>query len=813
MRIRSVELEGLWAYRERQHLDLGGVPLIVGVGENGVGKSAILVHAIVAAFFQKFPTKTQGGSVTHGLSSGHVSVEFDMNDTVYRIGRVFPRSGVGQGTIEVQDDTSKSGWRPLVNKGNREVTAELVKIIGMDYDTATMTWIAQQGEYGKFSASDPKDRFKLLSGVFGLGVYEEKRKKAAEKADEVSRRIDAVTGRIAELELTRSSRTASTDADADADRLSNEDLEAALVAENNRLDQVNTEVADLNSGDPERRVREAQAALDVVRSKRLSALEEAQREVARAVRAGQEAEQRHQQALAQTDARLTQALTAVDDRSSASRIAAERQKQSAAAVLSQIADAEATLPSVREQVAASRAAAAARRAEAEQLTAVINDHSQRRATLLVEWQTLKAQGEEAVERIKTLETSVNGEHAQCFTCHQHLSAKDAQALIDLTRADLTRIDERKAEVKPAGAEAGQAANAAAAQRETLLTQAEQADRDADAAAREQSRLETVIAAKVERQKALRDADSTLLDLDTEAGQEKSALHDTRDAEVQDLVKGYQRETARISEQRQAAEAQVQAMQTVPEQELDLEQTLTTAKQAVAAEVEQVQAARAALDGRRTVIRARINDLLAERTIRVEAANQLRELDARLNLLSKERSSTERELETYRTLVKAYSPTGIPAMVLAGMMGQLNDAINASLERLSRGQLQVRLAASKDGAKNTNDNKVTVYVETSQGTLEYENLSAGQKFRTDLAIRAGLADLIARGTGSPVETFILDEGWGTLDEQGIVSTVDALFRLSETMNVLTLTHIPAVRDAFPNRVEVELVGGTAVARLV
>lgn len=90
MRIRSVELEGLWAYRERQHLDLGGVPLIVGVGENGVGKSAILVHAIVAAFFQKFPTKTQGGSVTHGLSSGHVSVEFDMNDTVYRIGRVFP---------------------------------------------------------------------------------------------------------------------------------------------------------------------------------------------------------------------------------------------------------------------------------------------------------------------------------------------------------------------------------------------------------------------------------------------------------------------------------------------------------------------------------------------------------------------------------------------------------------------------------------------------------------------------------------------------------------------------------------------------
>ena len=74
-------------------------------------------------------------------------------------------------------------------------------------------------------------------------------------------------------------------------------------------------------------------------------------------------------------------------------------------------------------------------------------------------------------------------------------------------------------------------------------------------------------------------------------------------------------------------------------------------------------------------------------------------------------------------------------------------------------------------------------------------------------------MIARGTGTPIKTFILDEGWRTLDEKGIIATIDTLFRLSEDTSVLTVSHIDAVRDAFPVHVEVSMSGGTSVAQVV
>jgi len=809
MRIRSVELEGLWAYRERQHLNLDGLPLVVGVGENGAGKSAIIVHSVVAAFFAKFPTKTQAESVTDGASAGHVSVEFEHAGAVYRIGRVFPRSGVGQGALEVQDDTSKSGWRPLTEKGNREVTDEVVKLIGMDYATATMTWIAEQGQYGKFATAEPRDRFKLLSGIFGLGDYEDKKRLAAEKVDAAGKRIDIIDGRLQELEHAQTLTASGPEEHAER---SDEDIDTALTAENTRLDQVNTEMADLNSGDPERRVREAQAALDVVRSKRTGLLEETQRDVARIVRTRQEAEDRQNSAVAHADARLTSALGLVDERASASRTSAERQKLQAEQALTAIAESERGLGAAKFTVKVQRDAAADHRARAEQLTRQINEHTQTRATLLADWATLKDQHQAVSKRLETLTTSLEAEHAECFTCNQHLSADDAKALIDLSNAELARIEARQDEVKPAGAAAGAAVNAAAAERDQEMKEAEQADRAAEQASAAVTRMETVIATKTERSTAFREADMMLLNLDTEAEQEKAAAHDARDTEVKTLVKAYENEVKNLAAQQKAAEEKVATLLVVPTAEEDLAGALDASRQAVAAEVEQVNEARQGLENRRIEIRAAINVLLAERTRRVEVANQRRELIARIALLSKDRDKAAVEQGTYKTLVKAFSSTGIPAMVLAGMMEQLNDSINVSLERLSRGQMQVRLAASKDGAKNTTDNKITVYVETPQGTRAYEALSGGQKFRVDLAIRTGLAEAITRGTGAPIEAFILDEGWGSLDEKGIISTVETLFRLSETTNVLTVSHIAAVRDAFPNRVEVEMVGGTSVARV-
>lgn len=123
-----------------------------------------------------------------------------------------------------------------------------------------------------------------------------------------------------------------------------------------------------------------------------------------------------------------------------------------------------------------------------------------------------------------------------------------------------------------------------------------------------------------------------------------------------------------------------------------------------------------------------------------------------------------------------------------------------------------MSTSRDTGSGS-ESKVTVYVETPTGTRSYEALSGGQRFRVDRAIRTGLTAIIARGTGTPIETFIMDEGWGSLDEAGIRSTLEVLHRLSERISVLTVSHVDVVRDAFPARIEVTTNEGTSQATVI
>ena len=71
MKIDSIEIEGFWSYRDRQHIGLNDLSLVIGVGENGTGKSMLLVSSILVAFYGKFPTNTIEESITDGSAQGH----------------------------------------------------------------------------------------------------------------------------------------------------------------------------------------------------------------------------------------------------------------------------------------------------------------------------------------------------------------------------------------------------------------------------------------------------------------------------------------------------------------------------------------------------------------------------------------------------------------------------------------------------------------------------------------------------------------------------------------------------------------------
>jgi exonuclease SbcC len=109
-------------------------------------------------------------------------------------------------------------------------------------------------------------------------------------------------------------------------------------------------------------------------------------------------------------------------------------------------------------------------------------------------------------------------------------------------------------------------------------------------------------------------------------------------------------------------------------------------------------------------------------------------------------------------------------------------------------------------------------ETGLPTLEFEvvdlwrpdtvrslrTLSGGESFLTSLALALGLSDL--RTTSMPIETLLLDEGFGTLDPETLDTALAALQQLqSSGRQVGIISHVAGLDERIDARIEVEKLG--------
>jgi exonuclease SbcC len=86
---------------------------------------------------------------------------------------------------------------------------------------------------------------------------------------------------------------------------------------------------------------------------------------------------------------------------------------------------------------------------------------------------------------------------------------------------------------------------------------------------------------------------------------------------------------------------------------------------------------------------------------------------------------------------------------------------------------------------------------------YETFSGGEAFRVNFALRLALAQLLAERSGVRVRTLVIDEGFGTQDEQGVQSLVEAIQQVQTDFDkIVVITHLNELKEAFPVRIEVE-----------
>lgn len=177
--------------------------------------------------------------------------------------------------------------------------------------------------------------------------------------------------------------------------------------------------------------------------------------------------------------------------------------------------------------------------------------------------------------------------------------------------------------------------------------------------------------------------------------------------------------------------------------------------------------------------------------------------ARLDELAAEIAQVDEDLELYGVLSGAFGRDGIPTLILENAIPQIETSANDWLSRFTEGRFSLHLESQRakktGGLKETLD--VLVVADSSERSLE--ELSGGERQCVDLALRLGIAQLLAHRAGTKIGTLILDEAFTALDNGRRQRAIEIIHALTDEFDlVLFITHQTELAQAFGARIEVE-----------
>ena len=178
-------------------------------------------------------------------------------------------------------------------------------------------------------------------------------------------------------------------------------------------------------------------------------------------------------------------------------------------------------------------------------------------------------------------------------------------------------------------------------------------------------------------------------------------------------------------------------------------------------------------------------------------------------LEKEKKEIDEELkgsrqrkDIYEKLIVAFGKNGIQALIIENALPEIEEEANNLLAKLTSNGTQVSIESLKDLKSGKLKETLEIKISDELGTRDYELYSGGEAFRIDFSIRIALSKLLARRAGTRLRTLVIDEGFGTQDEEGLDNIIEAIQSISNDFDkILVITHLEALKDAFPVRIEV------------
>ncbi len=795
-----MQIHRLRLHNFRQHADTDltlGPGLTGFIGPNGTGKTTLL-EAIAWAIYGMPAARGSRDTIRRRnappRAQVEVELEFSLGAHRYRVVR-----GLTQAFLYQDGDPA-----PIVNSLGA-VTERIGRLLGMTRDEFFNTYFTSQKQLAVMAAMGPSDRAQFLSRVLGYERIRTAQDRLKESRSALRARVDTLRAGLADpAELEREETAAATR------------LDAARIAEGQASDVFETASARLAEVRPvwERlqRLREQALAREsdlrvadhetAASADRVERLERQAAEIATAQRRLDELWQQLEPLPALQDEAQELARQA-DGFAARQRVQAQLTEVcrtlGATAARRQTLPAAAVLTQARARLEETEAALATAGAEAEaQRTAWVRDAqdaSSKRATLLDQFKDLREQRDRVVHA---------GPDGDCPTCARPLGVEYGKVL-ELLDRQLEEVvsngnfyRQRMEQLKPEPPELA----AADLRRQEL----EQALQDASA---EVGRLATQVqeAAVLAAEEAR--LGERIVALETELARLPSGHDEQRFAEVQRLAKALEPlvlEAARfraMADQGGAVAGELAAAREAHEaagtRALEL-------RAEVAALAYDERAFREARDAEQVADRTRREAELALVRARAEQAAAVEAMDAvsrrRTERMAREeeaqRAATELKLD--QELDRAF--TDFRTELNATLRPDLSHLASSFLSELTRGRYTV-LDLDDDYQIRLLDDGDTKIV-----------ISGGEEDIANLALRLAISQMIAERAGQPLSLLLLDEIFGSLDEERQVAVVDLLRSLADRFpQVILLTHIESHLEGFDRviGVDYDLAKGVAVVQ--
>ncbi|HEY2784940.1 MAG TPA: SMC family ATPase [Fimbriiglobus sp.] len=181
--------------------------------------------------------------------------------------------------------------------------------------------------------------------------------------------------------------------------------------------------------------------------------------------------------------------------------------------------------------------------------------------------------------------------------------------------------------------------------------------------------------------------------------------------------------------------------------------------------------------------------------------------ARRTELGRKKKEIDADANHYKRLAELLGRDKLQRHLVRTAERQIVDHANAVLDRLSGGQLRLVISAAGDAGSADKALELDAINRAAGGSpVPVAFLSGSQKFRVAVALALGIGRYASRQY-RPIESVIIDEGFGCLDRTGRQTMIQELHALrGQLARVLVVSHQEEFADAFSHGYKFELENG-------